>query len=193
MTKTVATLRGVVRVAAAMTAFGILGFPIAASAAFIDGEMTFSGDIEPTGGTDLSDATGLLFPSFDFGVDGTTGDFAAIQPGDIGAISNFNFSPLLPNPVDPLLSIGGFSYVLESVAVVDQDAMELLITGTGTLSAAGFDDTPYDFNMSVNMVTGELSNFSASIGPAAVIPVPGAVLLFGSALAGLGLMRRRPA
>ena len=193
MKKTVSTVRGVVRLAAVSAALGMFGLPFTASAAFIDGQMTFSGDIEPTGGTDLSDATGLLFPNLDFGVDAASGDLGSILPGDTGTINNFSFAPLLPNPVDPLLSIGGFDYVLETVAIVFQSDMALIIEGSGTLSGTGFDDTAYDFNLTANMVTGELSNFSASIGPTAVVPVPGAVLLLGSALAGLGLLRRRPA
>ncbi len=148
-----------------------------------------SGDFAPTGGTNLSDATGIDFLGDDFTVDGANGDFAAsgIAAGDTGVIQDFQFNPLAPSPVDPLWSIGGFTFALESITVDFQNENFLLLSGTGLLSAAGFDDTSGFWNLSGNSA-GALFNFSAG---STAIPVPGSLLLFGSALGFAGWVRRR--
>ncbi|MDH3769026.1 MAG: hypothetical protein OES99_11310, partial [Gammaproteobacteria bacterium] len=105
-------------VSAIMSCVLLLG-ATTASAVFIDGAITMSGDYAPTGGTGLSDATGIDFLADDFAVDDATGDFAAagIGFGDIGIFQDFDFAPLNPAPVDPLWSIAGFAFSLESVSV----------------------------------------------------------------------------
>ena len=77
-------------------ALATLCLPALASAIPIDGEITFSGDFTPTGGSSLSTATGLHFPGGDFDVDDAIGDFAAagIVQGDTGTINDFSFDPL---------------------------------------------------------------------------------------------------
>ena len=150
-----------------------------ASAALITGALTFSGDFEtdvPLGG-----ATSLSFPGNDFGVDGATGDYSGISQGDIGSIADFD----LTGPI--AFDVGGFSFVIDDIFVFVQTDAFLLLNGVGTASAVGFDDTGVLFSLSGN-VNGELSAFSAGV---TAIPVPGALLLMGSALGWLGLRRRR--
>ncbi len=149
-----------------------------ASAALITGDLTFSGNFETSG--PLGSATGLSFPGNDFDVDGSNGDFATISQGDIGSISDFDLSGPL------LFDIAGFSFDIGNISIVAQTDSFLLLSGTGTVSAAGFDTTLVEFNFSAN-VNGPIKNFSAG---ATAIPVPGALLLFGYALAALGLRRR---
>ncbi len=129
----------------------------------------------------MGSATSLSFPGNDFGVDGATGDFSGISQGDTGSIDDFDLS----GPIN--FDVGGFSFVIDTVTVVLQTDAFLLLEGSGTASAAGFDDTGVLFSISGN-ANGELSAFSAGV---TAIPVPGALLLMGSALGLLGLRRRR--
>ena len=136
--------------------------PLSANADFIVGAITMSGDFAPTGGTDLGDATGLDFLGDDFLVDGATGDFAAsgIGPGDTGFLQDFDFSPLGPNPVNPLWAIGGFEFSLQSISVVYQTTFFIVLSGEGTLSGGEFDDTPGSWSLTGNSA-GLIFNYSA--------------------------------
>ncbi len=183
------------RVFAVLAALGLMAAPLTASAGFIQGAITFSGDFVPTGGSgaDLSDATGIDFLGDDFDVDGATGDFAlaGIGAGDIGFMQDFQFNPLNPSPVDPLWAIAGFEFALHQIAVDFQNASFLVLFGHGVLSGPGLLDTNGTWALSANMAPGATSllfNFSAG---SAAVPVPGTLLLVGIGLAGFAAARRR--
>ena len=165
-----------------------MALPQDAYAASIIGDITMSGDFVPTGGAgvDLSDATGLDFLGDDFNVDATNGVFAGISVGDVGVINDFQFNPLLPSPVDPLWSIAGFSFVMDTVTVLFQHSLFLILEGSGTMSASGFDDAPGTWQFSAN-ATGTLFNFSSGISS---VPEPSTTFLVGIGLAGIALFRR---
>lgn len=165
----------------------LAAIPAAASSlggAFISGGLTFSGDIAE--GTDYTTTTSLSFPSGDIYVYGANGDFglSGIMQGDAGTISDFTFDLASVFSVE----IGGFSFEADALSVVHQSPTFLVLEGTGVLSATGFSDTGATFVLAA-VTGGSLRSFSAGI-TASPIPVPGALVLFGSALAALGWRRR---
>jgi len=157
-----------------------------ANAAFVVGDITMSGDFAPTGGTGLGDATGIDFIGDDFTVDDTNGDFSGILTGDIGFYQDFQFNPLFPSPVDPLWAIGGFEFTLASVSIDFQSSIVIALSGTGTISGNGFDDTVGSWILTGN-AAGSLFNFSAGN----TVDEPAALALVGLGLLGFGLRRRR--
>lgn len=166
-----------------LAATAILVLTGSASAAMISGDLTFSGDFDYSGS--LGGATSLTFPGGDFGVDGSNGDFAAILQNDIGTINTLDF---IPNG-SIFVSISGFDFVLDSINNLYQTDQALLLTGTGTVSGNGIMATPVDFIFTGNVI-GSLNNFSAGFS-ATPIPIPGALVLFGSAVFAMGMGARR--
>ncbi|MFK8029194.1 MAG: PEP-CTERM sorting domain-containing protein [Gammaproteobacteria bacterium] len=170
-----------------IVAAALLAVSFNASAAFIDGEITMSGDFLPTGGTGLADATGIDFIGDDFGVDDATGDFATagISAGDIGTYNDFTFSPLAAGT--EVWSIGGFSFALDAITVVFQNAGFIVLEGTGILSGAGFDDTAGNWNLTAN-AAGSIFNYSSGT---TSVAEPATLALVGLGFIGLAAARRR--
>lgn len=169
----------------ATVASALMMFAFGSSAALITGDITFSGDWDSVAATDRT--TEITFPGDDVGADGSSGDFSSIAAGDMGTINTLNFDQNGPLP-GAFMTIGGFEFSLTDVSLVFQTATIILIEGTGVVSGNGFMDTVVDFTFSANQ-NGHLRNFSAGF-TAAPVPVPGALILFGSALAGLAVRRR---
>ncbi|MEM7083453.1 MAG: PEP-CTERM sorting domain-containing protein [Pseudomonadota bacterium] len=169
----------------AIVASAIMLFAFGSSAALITGDVTFSGDWASIDSTDITES--ITFPDGDVDADGSSGDFSGILDGDAGIISALDFGAGGPS-AGTFLSLGGFDFTLTSVEAVFQNATIILIEGTGIASGNGYDDTAVEFFFSANQ-SGHLRNFSAGF-TAQPVPVPGALILFGSALAALGLRRK---
>src|SRR5215203_7289347 len=71
-----------------------------------------------------------------------TGSFATtISMGDLASFPNgYQFNPSAP--VNPLWTVGGFTFDLTSSTVVLQTSKFLIIEGVGTITGNGFDPTP---------------------------------------------------
>lgn len=156
--------------------------PAVALAAPITGTLIMTGDVAPTGGTSgtLADATGLAFPGNDFAVTYTSGDFATLVTSSTGSINDLSFDPFAA--VDPLWTIDGVSFTLGTLTVQTQTDASLMLTGTGFIHAAGYDDT-----FGVWGLTGYqdgISHFafvsSATGAPVAAVPEPTSAAVFAA-------------
>jgi hypothetical protein len=158
----------------------------AAAGAFavpITGTVDFSGDVVVSGTT-------IMFPG-DERVESGTGTYAGVPNATPAAFTNFTYSPFA-GPVAPLLTftVGPNTYsfsLLSNVVFADQGALGFLLSGNGTLSATGFDNTPGTFFFSTQ---GNRQSFSAQLSPTSV-PEPATLGLLGLGLLGMGLARRR--
>lgn len=178
----------IVGILGALTLFGTIA---SANAALITGTMNIFGNANPIG--NLPSATGV---SFDWGMARGGEDDLAILNGvdtDSGlSLFNFSFDTLTPGTTiwSSDAANGGFAFKLSSVTVT-QGPEIFNLTGFGILSGTGFEDTDAVFALTLNKFSNQVLG-SMSIGVAAV-PLPGAALLFGSALFGLAAAARRKA
>ncbi len=170
-----------------IVAAAVLAVSFNASAGFINGDITMSGDFLPTGGTGLGDATGIDFQGDDFVVDGATEDFAAsgIMAGDVGTYFDFSFDPLSAGT--QVWAIGDWSFALDSITVLLQTDFFIVLQGTGMLSGAGFEDTVGYWNLTGN-AAGALFNYSSGT---SAIAEPATLALVGLGFIGIAVARRR--
>ena len=79
---------------------------------------------------------------------------------------------------------------MDNVTITTQDATDLVLSGSGTISGGGFDPTPGTWEFSGQTASDITFSWSSS-NNTTVIPVPAAVWLFGSGLIGLAGIARR--
>lgn len=176
----------------------LIMLPVSAFAVPITGSISMYGQFTPVApdgsAVSLGAATGLDITGDSFVVETTTGTFAAdgIVKGDTGYLADFQFNPLNPAPVNPLWAIGGFQFALYSVSIVSQSDRILELSGSGWLGGNGYTSTYGHWSFKGGSAPGRFF-FGSSTGSTSV-PEPGALLMFGSGLLGLGVtaaMRRR--
>ncbi|HEX7860405.1 MAG TPA: VPDSG-CTERM sorting domain-containing protein [Verrucomicrobiae bacterium] len=187
----------------ALTAAALLAaIPSVQAIPSISGSIDFNGlnaTVEITGAT--GDNPFLTGTGFDFSdgtnievAQGASGTYAGLV-GEVGTISDFSFDPLGGgiNPVW-LLSVGGFSFSLDSILNVARSDFSLGIEAAGTASGTGFSSTPGTFYLSI-ADDGGITKFGFSAGTVAEgtsVPDGGStVMLAGVALLGIAAVRRK--
>jgi hypothetical protein len=180
------------------TALAAMALASAVQAASVIGSINFSSGagggviLQNAGGfatTDIPDAAGIqswLVPQ----VDGQSGSFVSVPSGQsVSMPLTWIFTP--STPLSPLWTIAGpdnFAFHLAS-AIVELQTDVLLISGTGTLTGTGFDDTPATWFFSTQgAATDDKFGWSSST---TAIPEFGTPALFSAALLGVCLLRRR--
>ncbi len=160
-----------------------------AQATPITGDLGFSG--ASTFNT-TSLATAKRINSWFAFVGTTSGSFVGVPIGSAVTLAMpWTFNPSTPTP--GLWSVGGFSFDLATAAIDVQNSHLLMITGTGTLSGAGFDPTSGTWAFSAQSAAGIRQasfTFSADTTGAGVPDGGTTVMLLGAALGALGLARR---
>lgn len=146
-----------------------------ASAALIHGSIGFGGEFDRDGDSYTFSNVEVDTASFDLSA-------AGIGDDDPLMVNGFDIGAFVPTT---LWSLGGFTYTLNRISVVfDDPNLATILTGVGTLSGNGFEDTT--FNLTFTSNTG--GTFSA-----AAVPAPGAAALMLMGIAGLALRKRQRA
>jgi type 1 fimbria pilin len=156
-----------------------LSLSTGASAALITGTLAYS---TLTSGSAWSfDHAANTITVGDGQVDFVSGDLAStIALGDtVVALPTFTYDVFLPSV--NIWDLGDFSFDLDSVDSYTENPGNLYLTGSGTVSKAGFEDTNMAWTISGNSLT-----FAAI-----TVPEPSVIALFGLGLLGLGLARRK--
>jgi hypothetical protein len=167
-----------------------------AEAALINGTIDFAGSVM-FDSSHLDNATQVMLWRDVFGnlgfsnVAATTGDFSGIPLGTQATMATpWIFTPSTNTP--GLWSVGGFTFDLMSATVVNQTATFLNITGTGIITAAGFEDTAARWAFTVQNAGGNNDFFSFSGNVSTRVPDGGsAVALLGIGLGVIEFIRRR--
>jgi len=170
-------------------------------AASIMGVVNFTGTV--TMNAPLATAT--AFTGFtNVEVDAGTGDYEVptlVPEGTSVTITAFSFEPFAP-PIAPLwsFSVGEVDYQFDlSTLVVSRTTVGenhfLNLSGVGTASITGFDDTLGDFAFTAQQAVGAVGTtvtFSVeNVVPSMTIPEPAVVGLVGLSLMGVWVRRRR--
>ncbi len=163
-----------------LIAVGLFALATSALAVPISGSIGFGGEYTHNGTSNLSDAT-TITPTTAL-VFGATGDFGAITSGTAASHSPFTFDPIT-TPVLGLWSVGGFTFDLTSMILLNQSAITVGLKGAGVMKSAGFEDTDFTWVFTANQAGTTLTFSSGN----ANVPAPGIALLMAFGLAGIGV------
>ena len=143
--------------------------------------ITGSSDFQPGGSVDFGDQN-----------PGVIGDQGTVQlaTGDFAGVTLFlpvvDLFDIDFNVLSAIWSIGGFTFTPTSYGTFDNVGPTLGFVAQGIISAAGFDNTKGVLTFSTQGDQGVVS-FSSTT----VVPLPPALALFATGLAGIGFLGRR--
>ena len=150
----------------------------------LNGKFSVYGDLTDTG-TSLN----FLDASTSAASQTFTGSFATLlTPGETVNASNatLNYSPFVAG--SEVFTIGALTVTLESFAANAAG----MFNGTALLSAAGYDDTMANIQLTTQTFSGPVSFSATTLANTAQAPEPSTLALFGTGGLGLaGLIRRR--
>ena len=156
-----------------------------AQAALINGSIGLSG-LYTVDNPDLTAAKTITFGStFAFG---GTGDLdLGATPVSVTMANSLTFDPLFTVTSNPLWAVDGFAFELTSLAITNESTDSLALSGAGTVSKTGFDDS-----LGTWVATFNNSGSSFTWSSSSSVPDGGATLsMFGLSLLGLGLARKK--
>ena len=190
-------------------ALGALGLCANAHAMPITGEIEFAGSLDTSPGNEtLLGATGLHFITArvnNAGPGTPSGSYLGVPDLTPVTMTDFQFSPFVSPGVLWDFTTGGVHYWFTLVDVIvaqfefdvpgpGPNIAFLSLAGNGIAYIDGFDPTPGLFSLSTQGGSSDRTTFFYSAQtnvPEAAVPEPGTLLLMGTGMAGLALLRRR--
>jgi hypothetical protein len=184
---------------------GSMLFAVAANALalpVVSGTMDMSGSFYAidAAGAQTSNANDAVAIDFDFfGMDkfrvtNAEGDFAGLETvsGDVstlGDIKDFQFAPLVTSIPD-FWVVDIFSFELTDVVRTNNSSSFIDLTGSGIITATGFEATDATWIFSGDTSGGGVFSWTAS--SATTVPEPGVLAMLSIGLIGLSLGKIRP-
>ena len=144
--------------------------------------------------THLGSATAVVSFSNVTSAGGNTGSFSSILDGTPIAMTMSTYTFNSSTATSMLLSVGGFTFDLQSSSVHFQDSTGLIVTGTGTIFGSGFTPTAGAWSFSVTNPSGRPHSTFAFQAGVEAMPTPDSgmtVALLGAGLIGLAVFRAR--
>ena len=178
---------------AAVAAISLAWTGIASAATQINGALSLSG------GVSSFTSTSITFGSLG-ALNGTSGDLTALGTGVSPICSlcvtfpaSFSTSTILPAQIFSVTNNGNTSTgTLGTVSFVDTivNGLETLtVSGNGTITLTGFVATPMSFVLTANRAGSTFSMSASAVSHP--VPVPAALPLFATGMAGLWALGRR--